>query len=86
MTSIDRETEKLRLWLEGQSIADISRRTGIGRTTLYRFMKVDGYKPTLTVLSRLASLREKKRDLTVLSRLASAQEREKDQDNGDKAA
>lgn len=58
MTSIDRETEKLRAWLEKQSISDMNRRTGIGRTTMYRFIKGD-YKPTLTVLSRLAKEREK---------------------------
>lgn len=61
MTSIERETEKLRLWLEGQNISDINRRTGIGRTTLWRFAK-GGYKPTLTVLSRLAEEREKEQD------------------------
>jgi len=61
MTSIQRETEKLRLWLEAQSISDINKRTGIGRTTLYRFVRGD-YKPTLTVLSRLAEEREKDQD------------------------
>ena len=58
MTSIQRETEKLRLWLKEQNISEINRRTGIGRTTLWRFAKGD-YKPTLTVLSRLAEEREK---------------------------
>ena len=61
MTSIQRETEKLRLWLEGQNISEIHRRTGIGRTTLWRFAKGD-YKPTLTVLSTLAKEREKAQD------------------------
>ena len=61
MNSIQRETEKLRLWLKDQNISEINRRTGIGRTTLWRFAK-GGYKPTLTVLSRLAEDREKSMD------------------------
>ena len=61
MTRIENETEKLREWLENQSISEIHRRTKIGRTTLHRFVRGD-YKPTLTVLSKLAREREKEQD------------------------
>jgi len=62
MTSIEKETEKLRQWLDDSrhNISAIAKATGIGRTTLYRFIKGD--KPTLTVLSRLAREHEKNQD------------------------
>ena len=56
MTRIENETEKLREWLRKQNISAVKRATGIGRTTIYRFM--NGDKPTLTVLSELARYRE----------------------------
>ena len=60
---IDRETKKLREWLRSKesNIKEIAERTGIGRTTLYRFLDRDG-NLTLTRLSRLAKERERQQD------------------------
>ncbi len=63
MSSIDRETEKLREWLRSKesNIKEIAERTGIGRTTLYRFLDRDG-NLTLTRLSALSKERERRQD------------------------
>ena len=63
MSSIDKETAKLREWLRSKesNIKDIAERTGIGRTTLYRFLDRNG-NLTLTRLSALAKERERQQD------------------------
>jgi len=63
MTSIEKETVKLREWLRSKesNIKEIAERTGIGRTTLYRFLDRDG-NLTLTRLSALAKERERQQD------------------------